>query len=296
MHLIRDFAVHKITTVGVAAVASVAALTALAGPAHAATASIVWAGDGHSYAVVDAPNITWSQARDAAAALTNDGPACPGHLATVSSAAENDVLKSTFGTALLTKWLGGIQSPSDAVDTGWSWVTGEPWSFTDWGPGEPTNTSYPSYGFEDVVEYFRYGDEIHWNDAPQAWDQYSAGGYVVEYDCRAVHIDVMPGSNTNPIHSDGNGVIPVAILSSPDFDASSVDPSTVRLDGQAVRVKGKSGNSSSLQDVNGDGLVDLVVQIVDDGAYPDGSAVATLTATTVSGESIKGTDTITVVP
>lgn len=297
MESVRRLAMPPLAVVAAAAVAGAAALIAFASPAQAATGPSVWAVNGHSYAVVDAPDITWSHARDAATGLTNGGSMCPGHLATVTSAGEDDFLKSTFGTELITKWLGGIQSPSDAVTDGWSWITGETWNFTDWGTPEPNNGYYAGYGYEDALEYYAYGDGIHWNDAPQNWDQYASGGYVVEYDCRAVPIDVMPGSSTNPINSDGNGVIPVAILSTPDFDASTVDASTVSLDGQAVRVKGKSGTSGSLEDVNGDGRLDLVVQIVDtDGTYTDGSTVATVTARTTSGESIKGTDTITVVP
>jgi hypothetical protein len=297
MEFKRRVAMPQLGVVAGTATAVAVALIAFANPVQAATDPTVWAANGHSYAVVPAPNITWPQARAAATGLTNGGSICPGHLATVTSAEENDFLKSTFGTDLVTKWLGGIQSPSAAVSDGWSWITGEPWSFSDWGTTEPNNGFYPGYGYEDALEYYAYGDQIHWNGAPQTWDQYASGGYVVEYDCRAVPIDVMPGSSTNPINSDGNGVIPVAILSTPDFDASTVDASTVSLDGQAVRLKGKSGTSGSLEDVNGDGLLDLVVQIVDtDGTYADGSTVATVTAKTTAGESIKGTDTITVVP
>lgn len=297
MRPIRSIAMPKIALVGAVAVASAAALTVFASPAGAATGASVWAGNGHSYAAVDAPGITWSQARDAAASSTNGGAVCPGHLATVTSAGEDNFLKSTFGDELDSKWLGGIQSPSDAVDTGWSWITGETWNYTGWGPGEPSNWDYDGYGYEDALQYHFYGDGFYWNDAPRSWDQYTPGGYVVEYDCRAVPIDVMPGSSTNPVNSNGHGVVPVAILSTPDFDASTVDASTVMLDGQAVHVKGRSGSSGALEDVNGDGRADLVVQIVDtEGTYTEGSTVATLTATTASGEVIKGTDTITVVP
>ena len=49
-----------------------------------------------------------------------------------------------------------------------------------------------------------------------------------------VDIDIKPGSDPNCFNSDGNGVIPVAILSSAFFDATSVDPESVLLDGSEI--------------------------------------------------------------
>jgi hypothetical protein len=57
--------------------------------------------------------------------------------------------------------------------------------------------------------------------------------------------------------------VPVAILSSPDFDALKVFPATVKLAGGVVNKigKGKATLQYSIQDVNGDGRPDLVLQI-----------------------------------
>ncbi|HIH73735.1 MAG TPA: hypothetical protein HA306_00010 [Methanosarcina sp.] len=134
-----------------------------------------------------------------------------------------------------------------------------------------------------------------WNDAPHGW-KYDNGGYIVEYDGRQVLIDIKPGSFPNSINIDSNGVIPVAILTTSDFDASAVDPFTVNLDGRTVRVKGKSGNAGSMEDVDGDGDLDLVVQIIDDGVFVIGDSTATLTASTYGGAQVFGTDTIRIVP
>jgi hypothetical protein len=111
-----------------------------------------------------------------------------------------------------------------------------------------------------------------------------------------VDIDIKPGSDPNCFNSDGHGVIPVAILGSADFDASTVDPSTVSLDGVVVRMKGKSGNAGSLEDVNGDGVQDLVVQIIDDGGYGIGDTMATLEGFTYDGTPIEGSDEICLRP
>jgi hypothetical protein len=112
-----------------------------------------------------------------------------------------------------------------------------------------------------------------------------------------VNIDIKPGSEPNCFNNDGHGVIPVAILSSATFDATRVDPASVALNGQSVRIVGKSNLQSHIEDVDGDGLNDLVVQIEDtDGSYQEGDSVATLTGVTTDGVSISGTDSICIVP
>jgi hypothetical protein len=120
---------------------------------------------------------------------------------------------------------------------------------------------------------------------------------VITYDCPIqVQIDIKPGSDPNCFNSDGHGVIPVAILGSADFDASTVDPFSVSLDSAQVRVKGKSGNAGSLEDVNGDGFLDLVVQITDEGGYDTGDTMATLEGSTYNGTPIQGSDSICIRP
>lgn len=112
-----------------------------------------------------------------------------------------------------------------------------------------------------------------------------------------VEIDIKPGSDPNCFNNNGHGVIPVAILTTDTFDAATVDPFSVSLDGAVARVKGKSGNAGSLEDVDNDGDLDLVVQIEDmDGTYQEGDTIATLTAETIDGFQVQGTDAICIVP
>jgi hypothetical protein len=111
-----------------------------------------------------------------------------------------------------------------------------------------------------------------------------------------VSIDIKPGSDPNCFNNDGHGVIPVAILSSADFDATLVDPTSVSLNGQGVRIVGRGNTQAHAEDVNGDGLDDLVVQIEDvDGTYVEGDTTAELTGL-YNGIPIWGTDTICIVP
>ena len=102
----------------------------------------------------------------------------------------------------------------------------------------------------------------------------------------------------NCINPDGHAVIPVAILATATFNASAVDALSVQLEGSGVHVKGKSGNAGSLEDVDGDGDLDLVVQIIDNTTLV-GKDTATLTGNLLrefGGVAIQGTDTICIVP
>jgi hypothetical protein len=105
----------------------VIAFLTVAVPAQAAP--ILWAGNGHYYEAVQA-NITWDQSKAAAAAMSYLG--LSGHLATLTSA-EEDEFVATLNPSPGYYTLGGSQSRSaTSFDTGWSWVTGEPWVFTRW--------------------------------------------------------------------------------------------------------------------------------------------------------------------
>jgi hypothetical protein len=71
-----------------------------------------------------------------------------------------------------------------------------------------------------------------------------------------VYIDIKPGSYPNSVNLGSQGVIPVGILSSVDFDATQVDPDTVALAGAGVAIRGKgNGLLAHEEDVNGDGLI-----------------------------------------
>jgi len=100
-----------------------------------------------------------------------------------------------------------------------------------------------------------------------------------------------------PINLSSGGVVSVAILSSSTFDARTVSPTTVTLAGAAVAHKGKGTPQASIQDVNHDGLPDLVVQISTTALQLSNTAVqAVLTGQTYSGRFILGTEAVVIVP
>jgi hypothetical protein len=113
-----------------------------------------------------------------------------------------------------------------------------------------------------------------------------------------VDIDIKPGSDVNSINIDSNGNIPVAIFSTNDYDASSIDPSTVTLAGASIGFKGKSDNlQASVEDINDDGLLDLMVHISLDGLeLQAGSAEAILRGMMFDGTPIVGSNPVNIVP
>jgi uncharacterized delta-60 repeat protein len=69
---------------------------------------------------------------------------------------------------------------------------------------------------------------------------------------RSVQIDVVPGSTSNTLNLASNGVISVAIFSTAGFDARTVNVASLLF-------AGAHAAQSSFKDVNGDGILDLLV-------------------------------------
>jgi hypothetical protein len=120
-------------------VVSIAALLMGMGSANAAV-PVQWlaedGGNGHYYEFVDHVGITWSGAEAAAAAMSFEGTT--GHLATVTSQAENDFIAANLSWGD-SAWMGGWQEEGMAPTEGWHWITGEPWVFANWGTYEPND-------------------------------------------------------------------------------------------------------------------------------------------------------------
>jgi len=111
-----------------------------------------------------------------------------------------------------------------------------------------------------------------------------------------VHIDIKPGSFPNSINLGSQGTVPVAILSTPTFDARTVDPLSITLASATVALKGKGTPMASFQDVNQDGLLDLVVHVDTQALQLTvGDTVAILEGQTFDGRRIRGSDTVRVV-
>jgi len=116
-----------------------------------------------------------------------------------------------------------------------------------------------------------------------------------------IDIDVKPGSTPNSINPTNEGVIPVAVLASETFDVSGVDGATL--------VFGKNEASPAhdlddfvifadhLEDVNGDGFLDLVSHyLTAESGIAFGDLSVCISGKTLSGAPLRGCDAIRTVP
>ena len=111
-----------------------------------------------------------------------------------------------------------------------------------------------------------------------------------------VTIDIKPGSFPNSINLGSNGTVPVAILSSATFDATTIDPTTVTLASAPVAFKGKGTMMASSEDVNSDGLMDFVVHVSTQALTLNQSDTqATLGGKTYGGQTVVGEDSVRIV-
>ncbi len=109
-----------------------------------------------------------------------------------------------------------------------------------------------------------------------------------------VPIDIKPGSDPNSINPKSKDVIPVAILTTPTFDATTVDPLSVRFGPGGAS---EAHNRGHIEDVDGDGDLDLVLHFaVSQTGIAPGDTQACLTGKTTSGLNIIGCDAIRTVP
>jgi hypothetical protein len=151
-------------------------LGGIARPAAAQAAPVYDPANGHWYQLARASRaITWTDARALAEALVFAG--YRGHLATVTSAAENQFVSGYLSASGSPNpaWIGGYQDTTAPdyrePDGGWRWVTGEPWSYTSWRSGEPSNSG----GAENHLETYNDGT---WNDTDLA----ATDTYLVEFE------------------------------------------------------------------------------------------------------------------
>lgn len=71
---------------------------------------------------------------------------------------------------------------------------------------------------------------------------------------------------------------------------------SVTLKDMEVRDKGNSCKTGSMEDVDGGGDLDPVVQFVDEGTFVIGDCTATITLFTYGGVKVIGTDTVRIAP
>jgi hypothetical protein len=135
------------------------------------------------------------------------------------------------------------------------------------------------------------------------FDVDAIGGTGADLCILEVEIDIKPGSYPNSVNFNGSGVIPVAFLGSADFDVSTIDPTTLTLEGLAVLTKKNGKPQCSLEDTSGanmpygkpDGYLDLVCKFEDsDIDIAPGNGYASISGYLYDGTEITGIDEISV--
>jgi hypothetical protein len=179
----------------VAALAAIPALSAQAVPWTLGQWNVNPA-NGHYYSVQQITGGTtgWLIARAQAQALSAPNGAAA-DLATLTSAAEDAFAFAGIDSAAY--WnidsagnnegpnLGGLQTNKLAEPAGnWAWVSGEPWSYTQWNPGEPSNQS----NIEDYLTFFSTGSGRtgNWNDIGSGTSAFGAQGAIGYYVAEAI--------------------------------------------------------------------------------------------------------------
>ena len=153
------------------------------------------------------------------------------------------------------------------------------------------NSSLWKQGSAHII-YVRGRDSINnWGTA------HSVVVSVTKPEVTVVAIDIQPGGYPNTINISKKGTIPVAILSSPTFNAPSV------VDKKSITF-GRTGDENSLslcnrtpKDVNSDGYPDLICHFdIGKTNFRCGDTWGYLKGKTVDGVRIEGKDSVRILP
>ena len=248
---------------------SAAVLAFASSAAYGQSQAVQWrvedGGNGHWYQWVPYGSFTsWTE-------VSGEANQKGAHLATVTSAAEEAFVRSLFeggscsvcpGSSI---FVGGYQDPTSPEYSepagGWRWVTGEPWSYTNWVPAEPNDQ-----GADE--DYLCLRCPEGWNDASSGatcaiaamieWSADCNGDGIVDYG------QILAGQLSDA-NSDG---VPDTCTTQPcdgaflddDFTAPSLDTSrwTTKL----------PYSCSSLQLGNGEALLQGRAQILTVSDFP----------------------------
>lgn len=143
--------------------------------------------NGHSY-YRSTGSMTWTDARQA---CLNMG----GHLVTSTSLAENNFLFNLWPNG----WIG---LTDEVIEGQWRWVTGEPFSWSNWNGGEPNNSNN-----EDYIQFVGGGK---WNDLPNV-----SLPYVLEFEYIVTYTDWV---YVKTVYTDLNGRYSINEISNPSVE------------------------------------------------------------------------------
>ncbi len=151
----------------------------LAGSVNADSAKIMWPGNGHFYQRFDLFAASWALSKYKCEAQG-------AHLVTITSVNEEGFIEVNFldpGSSSYSQYyIGGTY-----VGTQWTWITGEPWSYSNWGRSN-SNSGNAMIGAgnsigEWITDHYNYRD-----------------GYICEWDYKNfIRSTVIPDINNNGV-------------------------------------------------------------------------------------------------
>jgi DNA/RNA endonuclease G (NUC1) len=224
--------------------------------------------------------------------LTVKDPAGAFHVATRSVAVANvapSVSLALDGPATIVSGAaasvrGGFADPG--ADAPWQWSI-------DWGAGTPTTGSAAAAGTtiagsRNLLAAGSYTVTLTVRDKDGASGARSVAVQVMRL---TIPMDVGPSSMS--VANGGNGKLPVMVLASGTFDPGLVRLATVRIGSVGVATKPNGTYQASREDVNGDGLLDLVLHfdraaLVRAGAVGDATTELELLADLEDGRQVVG--------
>ncbi|MBO5077548.1 MAG: protein kinase [Clostridia bacterium] len=104
-----------------------------------------------------------------------------GHLVTITSQGEQNFIMS-LNSSSECLWIGGYRISGNS----WGWVTGETWSYTYWGEGEPNNSANVVSDENRACTFPMYWNDINENNL------YEQDGFICEWDddpCIGTYVD-----------------------------------------------------------------------------------------------------------
>ena len=214
-------------------------------------------------------------------AITLDADAIPDSLFSTTVGREPSGAASPTFSAV-----GTIPGPGSDIANAFVGVNAATWSYDPLVPlGTTADTFFLSFSSVDVGDQFKFEEVI-----------LPLGTFTVFSDALEVAIDVPLGS----INLGSHGVIPVFLLTTPSFDATTVDPATVCFgdaeDPAQHDCTDAHGRGHS-QDVDRDGDLDLVLHFeARETGIDAGDTEACLEGEATGGVFVEGCDAIVVNP
>jgi len=230
---------------------------------------------GHTYADDGVYDVSVS-VRDDDETTSKGGPVGVRNVAPIVRAGADQTFTSgqTFNLA-------GSFSDPGLLDAPWTWSVA-------WGFGSPTTGSTNTQG--SIAASRRMCAAGTYNVVLSVTDKDSGTGtdaarvtvgYVV------VGLAIMPNANPSSISLKKQGSLPAVILSSPTFDARTVDVASIRLgnevgtDTEVAKQKGKP--LSRIDDVNGDGRPDMILTFDVQQLIANGDLTSATTSLVIRG-------------